>query len=672
MLILSLALIIILFFLLIWVIIRKRAMASEVLLTRQICNAVWDNTRDFIFLIDNDLNVERTNLYAVCNISSKEERKSLGEILQCQYARESGACNRNKECCSCLIKNKIAESFKSRLSFENIEIAMDIQLPSFPAGLYNMKASGRFLSIEGHDSILLSLYDIGKGDTLESSLKHSHEKFLCFFDNVTVGCAICDKSGKLVEVNDAYVEYMGLNSKEEAINQLNIYANPCISSEFKEMMKAGIPVAGEVKYDYRIINQTYVKSRHKDVHYFRFIANYLRNASGDVESILIIWVENTLIHNTLRQNKDYRKMISAASSASKIGFSSVNLLKNEQLATPEYLENLGLSFETDLRTIFSCTEFVDTDASQQRVFMEYIEKAKYERVEPLEKNIHLIVNGEPRWIRQILIQQTFDLDNGSIILLGVNFDIDKQKKTEEALREAKEKAESSDKLKSAFVANMSHEIRTPLNAIVGFANLLVTSEDKEDFESFKQIIEQNSNQLLQLIGDILDLSKIESGTLDFIWSNVNVNTMMHELEKIFQMRVVADPNVMIKCVTGVDDCMIRTDRQRLIQVISNLMTNAIKFTTKGRIVMGYEKRKEGIYFYVKDTGCGISEENQSRIFERFVQLDSFKQGTGLGLPICSSIVKAMGGKIGVNSKLGEGATFWFLLPESPLKENESR
>ena len=134
-------------------------------------------------------------------------------------------------------------------------------------------------------------------------------------------------------------------------------------------------------------------------------------------------------------------------------------------------------------------------------------------------------------------------------------------------------------MKSAFLANMSHEIRTPLNAIVGFANLLVSSENKGDSENFKQIIEQNSNQLLQLIGDILDLSKIESDTLDFVWSNVNINAMMYDLEKIFQMRNAANPDVVIKCVASVGDCVIRTDRQRLIQVVSNLMTNAIKFTT---------------------------------------------------------------------------------------------
>ena len=670
MLIFSLALITILFLLLVWTTIRERAMAKEIKLAQQFYAAIWNNAHEFIFLIDKTSHVVKTNYYTVCNMPCREDWKCFGEILQCRYARETATCNKHEKCRNCLIRSKIREVLKNHGSFSNFETTMDIQIPSLPATLYSMMVSGRYLSLNGHDYVILTVHDISEERALESSLKHSNEKFLCFFDNVTVGCAICDKEGTLIEVNDAYVDYMGLESKGDAVNQLNIYTNPCINPEFKEMMKSGIPVSGEVKYDYELINQVYVKSRHKDVHYFRFIVNYLRDAAGNVENILIIWVENTLIHKTLRQNKSFREMISAASSASNIGFSSINLLKNEQLVTPEYLKNLGVSSEIDLNTIFSHMKYVDTDTSRQQEFTEYVEKARHEKVKPLERNIHLIVNGEPRWIKQFLIQQTFDPDNGNIVLLGVNVDINEQKKTEEALREAKEKAESSDKLKSAFVANMSHEIRTPLNAIVGFANLLVTSEDKEDFDSFKQIIEQNSNQLLQLIGDILDLSKIESDTLDFVWSNVNVNAMMYELEKIFQMRNAANPDVVIKCVASVGDCMIRTDRQRLIQVVSNLMTNAIKFTTQGSIIMGYEKRKEEIYFYVTDTGCGIPEENQSQVFERFVQLDSFKQGTGLGLPICSSIIRAMGGKIGVKSKLGEGSTFWFILPECPPVKNE--
>ena len=196
-----------------------------------------------------------------------------------------------------------------------------------------MVISGRYLLLENKYYVILTVHDISKERVLKSSLQHSNEKFLCFFDNVTVGCAICDKDGKLVEVNDTYVRYMGTTSKNEAVNQLNIYTNPCINPEFKEIMKAGVPVSEEVKYDYEKINKYYVRSCHKDVHYFRFIVNYMWNAGGEVENILIIWVENTLIHKALCQNNMFREIITYASSISKIGFCSLNLSKSCLLYT---------------------------------------------------------------------------------------------------------------------------------------------------------------------------------------------------------------------------------------------------------------------------------------------------------------------------------------------------
>lgn len=666
MLILSLIVIAVLSFLLIWIIIKGSEQRKKIKVAEEFHKALWDNAHEFIFLIDRTSHVVKTNYYSVCNILPNKDRKCFGEILQCRYAREAENCNRHEQCKECPIRSRIKETFTGRSSFTNFETSMDIQIVDRPAGLYSMIMSGRYLELNDHGYVLLTVNDISEEYALKTSLKHSNEKFLCFFDNVTVGCAICNKDGKLVEVNDAYVEYMGIESKEVAVNLLNIYTNPCIDPEFKKMMKAGIPVSGEVKYDYEKINRHYVKSRHRDVHYFRFIVNYLRDAEGKVDNILIIWMENTLIHKTLRQNKTFSEMITAASSVSKIGFSSINLLKDEQMVTPEYLSNLGLSENTDLRSLLSHLIQLNTD--DLTVFREYVEKAHCQQVEPLERNVRVKVDGEYKWIKQYLIQQTFDPENGNIVLLGVNVDIDAQKKAEEELREAKEKAESSDRLKSAFLANMSHEIRTPLNAIVGFSNLLITTEDRSELENFKQIIEQNSNQLLQLIGDILDISKIESGTLEFIWSDVNVNTMICDLGRIFELRNQSNPDVKIKCVLGLENCMIRTERQRLIQVLSNLMINAMKFTTKGSITLGYEKQEKDLYFYVEDTGCGIPEELQSQIFQRFVQLDSFKSGTGLGLPICSSIVKVLGGQIGVVSRPGKGSRFWFTLPVQPIAE----
>lgn len=650
--------------LLVWTGVKLKKLQKRSCIVEMIHKAVWNNAHEFIFLIDKSSHVVHTNYYEVNNIPFNAERKCFGEILQCRYARERDNCGGHNECKICPIRAKMRETFSSHSSFNNYEMTMDLNIHSRPVGLYNMIVSGRYLLLNKKEFILLTIHDISEERALESSLKHTNEKFLCFFDNVTVGCAICDTEGKLVEVNDAYVEYMGIESKEIAVDQLNIYTNPCIDEEFKKMMRAGIPVMGEVKYDYEKINKYYVKSCHKDVHYFRFIVNYLRTPSGEVENLLIMWVENTLIHRTLRQNKSFREMISYASSISKIGFSSVNLMKKEQLVTPDYLKNLGIDENIELSNIFPYLGKVHPD--DRELFHRYVERAKVERTEPLESNIRVKSDGEYRWIKQYLIQQTYEPENQNIVLAGVNVDIDAQKKNEEALRKAKEKAESSDRLKSAFLANMSHEIRTPLNAIVGFSELLVNSEDEAENECFRQIIEQNSNLLLQLIGDILDLSKIEAGTLEFCWSEVDVNGVMADLEKTFQMKNAGNPALTIQFVSGLEKCIIWSERQRLMQVIGNLMTNAMKFTSEGSITMGYELREKEMYFYVRDTGCGIPEEKQSQIFQRFVQLDSFKQGTGLGLSICSSIIKVMGGKIGVDSRVGEGSTFWFILPVQPI------
>lgn len=662
----GIALVIILSFILILIIAKERRQNREIEAAKLFYEAVWNNAHEFIFLIDKTSHVLHTNYYSVCNLPFNEERKCFGEILQCRYARERENCNKHEKCKDCLVRHRVRELFITRSSFSNMEITMDIQIASRPSGVYNMMVSGHFISLNKKDYVILTVHDISEERALKSSLERSNEKFLCFFDHVTVGCAICDKSGKLIEVNDAYVRYMGLGAKEEAVNRLNIYTNPCIDPEFKKMMKAGIPVSGEVKYDYEKINECYVKSKHKDVHYFRFIVNYMHDAGGEVENILIIWVENSMIHKTLRQNKMFRDMITFASSISKIGFCSVNPVKNEQLVTPEYLNNWGVREDMDLHALFSGLEHVHPEDDE--LFRNYVERACREKVDPLERNVRIMIDGNPRWIKQYLIQQVYDPESRNIVLAGVNVDIDAQKRSEEALREAKESAESSDRLKSAFLANMSHEIRTPLNAIVGFSNLLVNADNKEDIESFRQIIEQNSTLLLQLIGDILDLSKIESGTLEFVWSDVDVNAMLSDLEMVFRLRN-NNPEVEIKFVPGMEKCIIRSERQRLTQVMSNLLTNAMKFTDEGSVTMGYEPREEEMYFYVRDTGCGIPEEKLPFVFQRFVQLDSFKQGTGLGLSICSSIVGIMGGRIGVNSCPGAGSVFWFTLPVKPIVEH---
>ena len=248
-------------------------------------------------------------------------------------------------------------------------------------------------------------------------------------------------------------------------------------------------------------------------------------------------------------------------------------------------------------------------------------------------------------------------------LLGVVFkkeDVTKQKEGEIELRKAKEKAEESDRLKSAFLANMSHEIRTPLNAIVGFSTLLMGAETDEEREEYNNIISSNNELLLQLINDILDVAKIEAGTLEFINSEIDLNHLFNDIEQ--SSRLKAPKGVEISFVDRLPACVILSDKNRLSQVVTNFINNAIKFTTEGSIRFGYRLQGKKLYFYVTDTGCGIATEKKEEVFNRFVKLNSFAQGTGLGLSICQMIIKKLNGEIGVESVLGSGSTFWFTLP----------
>lgn len=288
------------------------------------------------------------------------------------------------------------------------------------------------------------------------------------------------------------------------------------------------------------------------------------------------------------------------------------------------------------------------------------------------QNVHIIFRssfftGTYTWYEMIGEVYEYDYTGRCIKSVGIMRDITITKHTEE-VEKAKQLAEDNSRMKSAFLANMSHEIRTPLNAIVGFSNILVTTEDEDEKAEFAGIIEKNTSLLLQLINDILDLSKIEASTMDFIYSDVNLNKLMREIEKSIQIRPHSD-KVRIYFDGQQEECIFNTERNRLTQVITNLLNNAIKFTVKGSITFGFRQEDNTLYIYIKDTGCGIPQNKIESIFGRFVKLNSFKQGSGLGLSISKTIVEKMGGELGVDSEEGKGSTFWFKLP---YKNNETK
>ena len=242
-------------------------------------------------------------------------------------------------------------------------------------------------------------------------------------------------------------------------------------------------------------------------------------------------------------------------------------------------------------------------------------------------------------------------------------DITQLKQAEKQLTLAKEKAENADLSKSTFLANMSHEIRTPLNAITGFAEILASANTEEEKAQYQEIIKMNADLLLQLVNDILDMSKIEAGTLEFVYTKVDINLLLSDLRQLFQMKVNdAGGNIQIIAEPSLPSCSIETDRNRVAQVLSNFTTNAIKFTQEGTISIGYEARDTELYFYVTDTGAGIPADKLPEVFGRFVKLNKDKKGTGLGLSISKTIVNKLEGQIGADSVEGKGSTFWFTIP----------
>ena len=273
------------------------------------------------------------------------------------------------------------------------------------------------------------------------------------------------------------------------------------------------------------------------------------------------------------------------------------------------------------------------------------------------------------WVEAQAAVETRDENGKPLTLVGSSLIITERKKMEQELINAKNRAEESNRLKSAFLANMSHEIRTPLNAIVGFSGILASTEEEEEKQEYVSIIENNNTLLLQLISDILDLSKIEAGTLDLHYSNVEINDLMRELENSCQLKLKSD-NVKLEFVAPEEPCFANIEKNRLSQLIINFVTNAIKFTSQGSIRFGYERQNNELYFYVTDTGCGIPQDKLDSIFGRFVKLNSFAQGTGLGLSICRTLINHMGGKIGVESEEGKGSTFWFTLPYKQIEAIE--
>ncbi|WP_276857003.1 ATP-binding protein [Bacteroides fluxus] len=499
-------------------------------------------------------------------------------------------------------------------------------------------------------------------DTIQAhqALDHSEKLFRSIFANIPAGVEIYDQEGCLVDVNNKDMEIFGIKDKADIIG-INLFSNPNFSAAFIEQIKTEDEVDFRLDYSFETIRGYYPTDKTEVINLYTKISK-VYDSKGVFTGYVMINIDNTERIDTLSRICDFENFFLLISDYAKVGYAKLNLLDRKGYAIKQWYKNMGEDENAPLTDVVGVYERMHPEDRTR--MLDFFQKACTGEAKDFRGELRILRQDEKNkwnWIRTNVVVNQYQPENGQIELIGVNYDITELKETEAMLIEAKEKAEAADRLKSAFLANMSHEIRTPLNAIVGFSSLLGETENVEERKQYIAIVEENNDLLLQLISDILDLSKIEAGTFDFTKRALDVNLLCEDIVRTMRMKV--KPGVELLFDSHLPECQIVSDRNRLNQVLANFVNNAVKFTSAGSIRVGYEPLDENrLRFYVADTGIGIEPEKQAQVFDRFVKLDTFVPGTGLGLSISKSIIEQLGGTIGVDSKVGEGSCFWFTLP----------
>lgn len=478
------------------------------------------------------------------------------------------------------------------------------------------------------------------------------------YKNLPAGIELYDKDGFMTDLNDKEMEIFGLRHKEDVIG-LNLFDNPLLPQGLKDKLKAGAPIDMSFNYDFDRLDGYYSTSRTGTISLISKFAP-LYDALGNLINILLINIDNTETTNAYSKIQDFEEFFTLIGNYAKVGYAHFNALKCDGYAVNSWYRNVGEKEGTPLNEIIKVHSHFHPD--DRRMMLRFFDQVLIREASHLRRDVRILrEDGTYTWTRVNVMVRDFRPEDGIIDMVCVNYDITELKETERKLIAARDKAEELDRLKSAFLANMSHEIRTPLNAIVGFSSLLTETEDMKDRKQYMAIVQENTELLLQLISDILDLSKMESGAFEFVKSDTDVNLLCSEIIRSLRMKVPTGVELVFEeCLPG---CHVWADKNRLNQVISNFINNALKFTFSGSITLGYYRQTDGyLRFYVRDTGMGIPKNKIKTVFDRFVKLNSFVHGTGLGLSICKSLVEQMGGTIGVESEEGEGSCFWFTYP----------
>lgn len=514
---------------------------------------------------------------------------------------------------------------------------------------------------EDGNEVIYGISEVQDGPDMASAyqaLQYSERLLSNIFKYLPIGIELYDMDGVLVDLNDKELEMFHIEKKEDVLG-INIFDNPIFPKEMKERLKKNEDADFTFRYDFSKVGSYYQNTQKQGTIDLMTKVTTLYNSEHQPINYLLInadKTETTVAYNKIQEFEEFFELVG---DYAKVGYAHFNILSGHGYAQKSWYRNVGEADETPLSDIFGTYRHFHPD--DRALLIRFLDDARKGLTTQLSKEMRVLrEDGTYTWTHVNLLVKKYAPQDRIIEIISINYDITELKRTEEMLVKARDKAEASDRLKSAFLANMSHEIRTPLNAIVGFSSLLTSTESAAEKELYNSLIGHNNKLLLNLINDVIDLSKIESGYLELRPDWVNLTELLDESVAEYAHQVPSGVELLTNYPAH--DSLVELDKLRIKQILSNFLSNALKNTTTGHVEIFYEVDHQSVRIGVKDTGRGIPQNMLEKIFERFEKLDSFAQGAGLGLPICKLIVEKMNGRILVDSQLGIGTTFIIELP----------
>lgn len=498
------------------------------------------------------------------------------------------------------------------------------------------------------------------------ALQRSERLLHNIYKNLPVGIELYNKEGVLVDLNDKELDLFHVDSKEELLG-INIFENPVFPEEMKERLRNNEDADFTFRYDFSKLGEYYSNNKAEGTIDLVTKVTTLYDENHNPVNYLLInadKTETTVAYNKIQEFEEFFELIG---DYAKVGYAHFNILSKQGHAQKSWYKNIGEESGTPLSEIIGTYKSFHPD--DRDLILQFFEEVQKGNADKLSHKIRVFrENGECTWTHVNLFVRKYAPQDKVIELISINYDITDLKQIEEILVNERDRAEASDRLKSAFLANMSHEIRTPLNAIVGFSSLLASAENVVEKELYNSLISHNNELLLNLINDIIDLSKIEAGYLELHQNWFNLTELLDEC--VAEYARLLPSGVELLTSYPEHDALVELDKLRIKQILNNFLSNALKNTIRGYVEVFYEIDKHCVRIGVKDTGRGIPQNMLEKIFERFEKVDSFAQGVGLGLSICKSIVDKMNGRIQVYSQLGLGTTFIAELPCHSILVNE--